>query len=103
MQKDGTEIDAEWEDGMRVSGTMKFNPDTLPQTYEGQFNASGLRHGYGEYTYVDGSRYLGDWVTGRRHGNGVFFDGHGKRQYEGQRHALIGRYGRHRRLVARSN
>jgi hypothetical protein len=29
-------------------------------------------NGYGIYTWVDFSLYMGDWVTGRRHGEGVF-------------------------------
>ncbi|CAF5082290.1 unnamed protein product, partial [Rotaria magnacalcarata] len=32
------------------------------------------RHGYGEQSYVDGSRYSGDWVADKRHGFGKLTD-----------------------------
>jgi len=42
----------------------------LGSKYEGQLDGKGNRHGKGKATYIDGSTYEGDWVEGRRHGNG---------------------------------
>ena len=82
-QRDGTVVKANWEFGSRVSGTVEFNPETIPETYVGHFDERDLRTGQGDYTYTDGSRYLGMWSRGRRHGKGIFFDRHGRKVYEG--------------------
>jgi len=37
--------------------------------YEGQW-VQGRRHGNGVQTWEDGSRYEGEWVNDRMHGNG---------------------------------
>ena len=49
-QRDGTVVKANWEFGSRVSGTVKFNPETIPETYVGHSSSkcpepSGFRDG----------------------------------------------------------
>ena len=82
-QRDGTIVKANWEFGSRLKGTINFNSETIPETYVGEFDETGLRTGQGDYTYSDGSRYSGVWVRGRRHGKGIFFDRHNRKVYEG--------------------
>ena len=39
--------------------------------YTGERNSSGERHGQGIMTYVDGSKYTGEWQDGEMHGQGA--------------------------------
>jgi hypothetical protein len=39
--------------------------------YVGQF-VSGLRHGRGSHTYSNGAEYVGNWANDKRHGQGTF-------------------------------
>ena len=38
-------------------------------TYQGQFK-DGKCHGLGEYTWVSGASYKGEWLNGMRNGKG---------------------------------
>ena len=42
-------------------------------SYKGQL-VDGVPHGLGRMTYSDGSYYDGNWVNGRKEGNGKYFD-----------------------------
>ncbi|CCW66319.1 unnamed protein product [Phytomonas sp. Hart1] len=43
-------------------------------SYEGQFTVDGKRfHGFGQYTFSNGNRYVGGMFEGMFHGNGVIF------------------------------
>lgn len=82
-KRDHTKVTANWDYGSRLDGTVLYNPETIPEIYKGEYDENGLRSGTGEYTYTDGSRYIGKWESGRRHGIGTFFDRHGKKIYHG--------------------
>ena len=43
---------------------------------------SGKKAGTGENTYMDGARYIGDWLDDMRHGHGMCYYASGDR-YEG--------------------
>jgi hypothetical protein len=56
------------------------------QIYEGEYKWSRLRrirHGQGTYTFLDGTKYEGEWKDGDKHGQGIltFLDG---AKYEGE-------------------
>ena len=38
--------------------------------YTGDYNEEGKYHGRGECYWIDGSKYIGDWENGLRHGIG---------------------------------
>ena len=40
----------------------------------------GLEHGYGVFTWPDGSQYEGNWVYGKQHGKGLFINDKGIEQ-----------------------
>jgi hypothetical protein len=40
-------------------------------TYEGRFR-KGLPNGFGTYTYSNGAKYVGEWKSGRRDGEGKY-------------------------------
>ena len=42
--------------------------------YIGEFY-EGLKHGYGEYTWTDGSSYKGEWDKGKIANRGVYIEG----------------------------
>ncbi len=44
----------------------------LMQLYEGQRNEAKLRHGKGKNTFPNGDVYEGDYVNGKKHGNGIY-------------------------------
>ena len=46
--------------------------DTSGGTYEGEYNASGQRHGYGIWTYYN-YRYEGSWTNGMPNGEGTLY------------------------------
>lgn len=64
--------------------------------YDGPTDESGLRHGVGKLTFLDGSTYFGEWAAGKKSGkgkwtfpNGTYYDGmwvndmqHGKGEYK---------------------
>ena len=39
--------------------------------YDGEY-VSGRKHGYGLFLWPDGRRYTGEWYDGRRHGKGTY-------------------------------
>lgn len=41
--------------------------------YEGQFK-NGQKHGYGKFTWADGSYYEGQYRNDEKHGEGRLFD-----------------------------
>lgn len=46
--------------------------NTLTKGYRGEFNASGERHGWGMYIYIDQTMYEGEWRHDKKHGEGVW-------------------------------
>ena len=40
----------------------------------------GLGHGYGVYTWPEGSQYEGNWANGKQHGKGLFINDKGIEQ-----------------------
>ena len=40
--------------------------DTVPRV-------NGKKSGWGEYTYMNGNRYDGEWVDDKKHGRGEYF------------------------------
>lgn len=86
---DSTEYSGAWHRGLRqgcgtflnaqgLSRAGLWKADTLSQgvetgrdeRYEGEFDARGLRHGYGKVISQGGDIYLGNWVDGKRDGFG---------------------------------
>lgn len=56
------------------------------------FDFQGLKHGYGQFLYPDGSRYVGDWRKDFKHGQGIYYYVNGDTYegpwYKGLRHGL---------------
>ena len=52
-------------------------------TYTGETNEAGERHGQGIKYYADGSKYEGQWEAGKIHGQGIYYYATGDK-YEGQ-------------------
>ncbi|MBO7507802.1 MAG: hypothetical protein J6T67_10535 [Paludibacteraceae bacterium] len=48
---------------------------------------NGKKEGYGVYNYQDGRKYVGNFVDDKPDGEGSFYDGTGKLQYQGTWHA----------------
>ena len=51
------------------------------ESYEGSV-VNGVYHGYGKFTYIDGTVYTGRWREGKEHGQGILVTADGER-YEG--------------------
>ena len=75
----GLALDAEYKDGERVRGTMRYNGET----YEGEFYLDAF-HGKGVYRYKNGEVYDGDWAAGKRSGFGKLTGSDGKVKYQGE-------------------
>ena len=45
----------------RLTGNARLNVVDVVEKYTGEFNKSGLRHGYGRQTFADGSEYAGEF------------------------------------------
>ena len=69
----GLALDAEYKEGERVRGTMRYNGET----YEGEFYLDAF-HGKGVYRYKNGEVYDGDWAAGKRSGFGKLTGSDGK-------------------------
>jgi hypothetical protein len=52
--------------------------------YIGQVDETGVPHGEGEYTWADGSRYVGTWRMGFKEGFGVYEALTGYRYWDGK-------------------
>ena len=50
--------------------------------YNGEFNRNGEPHGYGVYTFIDGSKYVGNYFENQFHGKGTYYYQNGDK-YEG--------------------
>lgn len=61
-------------------GTKNYPSGTV---YTGNFNAAGLRHGQGVYTWPSGDRYEGNWINDKATGNGTYYSREGWK-YVGQ-------------------
>lgn len=57
---------------------------TNGNTYKGQKNAQGERHGKGKYTYEDGSFYYGDWYRNKMFGSGTLYYSDKSVEYDGE-------------------
>ena len=61
---------------MRAVGTSDASHGPVPRVSSADTFTGGLRddlpHGFGTYTWADGSRYEGDWEEGVRTGRGVY-------------------------------
>ncbi|CAJ1936387.1 unnamed protein product [Cylindrotheca closterium] len=80
IEKSGRyEYDGEWEHhlqhGQGCEIILNLTTDKK-EAYRGEFK-DGLRHGAGECTFADGTKYSGGWYHGRRCGNGTLFDSFG--------------------------
>jgi len=53
-----------------------------PGKYEGKYNGYGLRHGYGVFTWANGTVYKGSWSNDLMHGEGTMLFANGEK-YEG--------------------
>ena len=60
---------ATFENGAPTTGTKTF---ACGDKYEGQFNAEFNFDVKGKYTFANGMYYEGDYVNGKRHGEGMF-------------------------------
>ncbi|MEO1518609.1 MAG: hypothetical protein AAFV95_26585 [Bacteroidota bacterium] len=73
-----------WTDGNRYEGEFKYGEPHGWGTFTfqegtvfiGEF-ADGLRHGHGQQSFSNGDNYAGDWRFGHMHGKGVYgwYDG----------------------------
>lgn len=63
-------------------GAMGDEPEPTVQTYEGERNDDGQRHGSGTATFANGDKYTGGYAFGLRSGVGVYESASGDR-YEG--------------------
>ena len=52
----------------------------LRDVYKGMMN-NGLYEGFGELLYSDGSKYVGEFLAGKRHGKGIFTEREGSEYY----------------------
>jgi len=48
--------------------------------YSGDMSESGKRHGRGEYIWINGDRYQGDFVNGLKDGNGILYFSNGDKR-----------------------
>lgn len=48
--------------------------------YTGETSDSGARHGRGEYVWLNGDRYQGDFVNGLKNGNGILYFANGDKR-----------------------
>jgi len=48
--------------------------------YVGETSDSGTRHGRGEYVWLNGDRYQGDFVSGLKNGNGILYFSNGDKR-----------------------
>ena len=53
------------------------------EKYEGYVNSMGQKHGKGTYVWLNGDKYVGDWVNDKAKGQGIYYSKKGWR-YEGQ-------------------
>lgn len=59
--------------------------DDFDNIYEGQYNAKGLRDGYGTMYYASTKdKYEGEWLSGKPHGLGKLCRGDGSGEFEGK-------------------
>ncbi len=58
--------------------------DRLFTEFQGSRDEYGARNGYGEYDYVNGDRYIGEFVEGVRQGRGRLYSKEGGTWYDGQ-------------------
>jgi len=70
----GTKFTGDWFHGAMIKGKM-VSPSGI--TYEGKYNESGQRDGYGTMTYSHGSFYKGYWAQDLKDGVGEFRDAEG--------------------------
>ena len=75
----GLALDAEYKDGERVRGTLRYNGES----YDGEFYLDEF-HGKGIYRYKNGEVYEGDWAAGKRNGFGKLSGPDGKVKYQGE-------------------
>ena len=56
-----------------------FGTETYPNgsRYVGEYK-NGKRHGQGTYTYANGDKYVGEWNDGWRHGQGTYTSADGR-------------------------
>ena len=56
------------------AGRVSYSTSRGMEKYIGEFER-GKKHGYGEYTWADGSVYKGQWIRGDIANKGVFIEG----------------------------
>jgi hypothetical protein len=94
--RNGSNKDIQYSEKMVSTSTLrsasnspqKKNAETVPvrsraqPKYEGE-TLKGFRHGYGKYTFEDGSYYEGHWNFNRMQGQGKLYYMSGKLAYDG--------------------
>lgn len=71
-----SDFEGTYANGIPLNGTRKFYRDATKQeitgTYVGGVNAAYNYHGKGKFTFASGMNYEGDYVNGKREGQGAF-------------------------------
>jgi hypothetical protein len=68
------------EEPREITTLAKLHPPD--DRYIGERDKNERAHGYGHFSWDDGSRYHGEWKNGLRHGKGMFVEPDG-RVYKG--------------------
>lgn len=76
------EFDGKFEEGVKVSGKLKWTSDNITCEYNGPF-LDNLFEGKGVLNNDEG-KYVGTFKKGQKHGNGKLFYKHNSQYYEGE-------------------
>ena len=68
---DGASFVGHWENDERARGTFKFGKVTYTPLGDGDNFKNELMHGKGKLRWGSGANYSGDWVNGKRTGEGT--------------------------------
>ena len=72
---DGEKYVGEWKDGLLIIKIKNGIVTTVSAEHGAIYNGEMIdgvgAHGHGTMTYVDGSKYIGEWKNDRRHGKGT--------------------------------
>ena len=74
--ENGKTFNGEFNNGKKVGEgvlTIKHGEDGPEEKYVGEFQ-DDYYHGFGKYTFKDGSVYEGNWDRGKKSGKGTFFN-----------------------------
>lgn len=79
---DGSSVRGSWVDGFASGLAVVSLPSGLEMI--GQYEKGLIENGEGQLIYEDGTRYVGSWHDGQRHGSGVIINGDGQVEYAGE-------------------